>query len=86
MTTIDVATVPASERAPIYDFDYVADPGLAEDVHATYLKLKNEAPPVFWTSHNGGHWVATSAAGCIRVLQHPEIFSSQFLSIPPNPR
>lgn len=70
---------------PVYDFDYFLDPDILADVHAGYWKLKEQAPPVFWTPRNGGHWVANSAAAAIEVLRHPDRFSSKFLSIPPNP-
>ena len=73
------------DRAPVYDFDMYADPGLLEDVHARYMQLSREAPPVFWTPRNGGHWMTTTAATSLAVLRRPEIYSSQFLSIPPNP-
>ncbi len=72
-------------RAPIFDFDFVADPHVLKDVHDGYLRLKKTAPPLFWTPHHGGHWVANSADLAVKVLRHPEIFSSKFLSIPPNP-
>ncbi len=72
-------------RAPVYDFDYQLDPLLLEDVHAGYMYLKQTAPPLFWTPHHGGHWVVTTAANAVQVLRHPEIFSSKYLSIPPNP-
>jgi cytochrome P450 len=75
----------AAERAPIYEFDYIADAGLIEDCHARYWQLKEEAPPVFWTSANGGHWVCNTGAAVTQVLRHPETFSSRILSIPPNP-
>ncbi|MET4132888.1 cytochrome P450 [Porphyrobacter sp. MBR-155] len=71
-------------REPVYEFDYVADPALAEDVHAAYWNLKQNAPPVFWTSAHGGHWIVTSSDAAIEVLRHPDRFSSKFLSIPPN--
>lgn len=80
-----VATIDAPARSPIYDFDYVADSGLIKDVHARYWELKEQAPPVFWTPHHGGHWVCTSASAITHVLKHPELFSSRILSIPPNP-
>ncbi len=73
-------------RQPVYDFDYQHDPILHDDVHAGYLKLKREAPPLFWTPHHGGHWVVNNAEAATRVLRHPEIFSNRFLSIPPNPQ
>jgi cytochrome P450 len=58
---------------------------LTTDLHGTYWRLKETAPPVFWTPANGGHWVVTSADAAIEVLRHPDRFSSKFLSIPPNP-
>lgn len=76
---------PERTRGPVYDFDYVQDAAIATDVHAAYWQLKQDAPPVFWTPANGGHWVVTSADAAIEVLRHPDRFSSRFLSIPPNP-
>jgi cytochrome P450 len=73
------------ERCPVYDFDYVAGADVLKDVHEAYLNLKKNAPPLFWTPHNGGHWVVNNADLAVKSLRHPEIFSSQFLSIPPNP-
>jgi cytochrome P450 len=72
-------------RSPVHEFDYIADPGLLADCHARYWDLKENAPPVFWTSAHGGHWVCNSGSAVTRVLRHPEIFSSRILSIPPNP-
>jgi len=72
-------------REPVYEFDYLADPALAADVHAAYWNLKQNAPPVFWTPAHGGHWVVTSADAAIEVLRHPDRFSNKYLSIPPNP-
>lgn len=72
-------------RAPLYDFDYVADAAIAADVHQAYWELKQNAPPVFWTPRHGGHWVVTSSDAAIEILRHPERFSSRFLSIPPDP-
>ncbi len=72
-------------REPVHEFDYISEPALAADLHGTYWKLKEAAPPVFWTNAHGGHWVVTSADAAIEVLRHPDRFSSKFLSIPPNP-
>ena len=71
-------------REPVFEFDFYADPHVMKDVHEGYWRLKREAPPVFWTPSNGGHWVTTTAQGVTQVLRHPEIFSSRYLSIPPN--
>lgn len=72
-------------RSPVYEFDYIADPGLLADVHDRYWELKETAPPVFWTNAHGGHWMCNTAASVSQVVRHPEIFSSRYLSIPPNP-
>jgi hypothetical protein len=72
-------------RGPAYDFDFYADPILQKDVLGGYMQLKQNAPPVFWTPRNGGHWVVTSTNGVIAALRHPEIYSSKFLSISPSP-
>ena len=72
-------------RSPVHEFDYIADAGLLADCHARYWELKERAPPVFWTNHNGGHWVCNTGAAVTQVLRHPEIFSSRILSIPANP-
>lgn len=76
---------PAAVRTPVYEFDYIADPGVLADCHARYWELKETAPPVFWTSAHGGHWVCNTGASVQHVVRHPEIFSSRYLSIPPNP-
>src|SRR3546814_20687114 len=37
------------------------------------------------SSDLGGHWVCNTSASVQHVVRHPEIFSSRYLSIPPNP-
>src|SRR3546814_7128863 len=75
----------APARSPVYEFDYVADPGVLADCHARYWELKETAPPVIWTNSHGGHWVCNTGAAVQHVVRHPEIFSSRYLSIPHNP-
>ena len=72
-------------RSPVFEFDYIADPGVLADCHDRYWELKETAPPVFWTNAHGGHWVCNTGATVQHVVRHPEIFSSRYLSIPPNP-
>lgn len=72
-------------RSPVYEFDYITDPGVLADCHARYWELKETAPPLFWTNAHGGHWVCNTGAAVQHVVRHPEIFSSRYLSIPPNP-
>jgi cytochrome P450 len=41
----------------VYDFDYFVDPGLVERGHDRVLEIVRDAPPIFWTPRNGGHWI-----------------------------
>lgn len=77
--TIDrPAHVPASA---VHDFDFFHDPGLFEDPHARIAELVRQAPPLFWTPRNGGHWMAVGYEEAGRILREPETFSS--VLIPP---
>ncbi|MFT3929168.1 MAG: cytochrome P450 [Spongiibacteraceae bacterium] len=67
--------------AAIYDFDMFRDAALFNAPHERVLQLSREAPPVFWTPHNGGHWLVMNYADVQTVLRTPEIFSSEL--IPP---
>src|SRR3546814_8153897 len=46
--------------AVVYDFDMFADPAYVADPHKRILDLVTNAPPVFWTPRNGGHWMIMS--------------------------
>lgn len=69
----------------IVDFDYIADDRLTPDIHEGVLRLRDEAPDLFWTPHHGGHWVVMDPALITEVLRTPGVYSSRNLTIPPNP-
>ncbi|PXA82870.1 cytochrome P450 [Nostoc sp. 3335mG] len=53
-----VAPTPAHVPAEaVYDFDMFLDPALLTDPHERVRDMLREAPKVFWTPRNGGHWV-----------------------------
>jgi cytochrome P450 len=54
--------------AAVFKFDMYLDAGLVKNPHQRILELQQEAPPVFWTPHNGGHWM---------VIGHNEVFEAQ---------
>lgn len=60
----------------VFDFDYFQDPGLFTDPHERILRLAHEAPPLFWTPRNGGHWIAIGYQEAFRIMREPETFSS----------
>jgi cytochrome P450 len=70
------AHVPA---AAVYDFDMFLDPGLLADPHERVRRILAEAPPVFWTPRNLGHWVAMGHDAVFEVARDWERFSSEFL-------
>jgi len=68
--------------AAVYDFDMYLDPALLKDPHERVRQILAEAPAVFWTPRNGGHWVAMSHDACYEVARDWERFSSEFLPRP----
>jgi cytochrome P450 len=70
----------------VVDFDFYRDrryePG---DPHAGIAKLMAEAPPVFWTPHNGGHWVLAGHPELFEAVRDTEAFSSAKMGLPPMP-
>jgi cytochrome P450 len=65
--------------ALVYDFDYFKDPGLQTDPHGRIQQMHQEAPPVFWTPRQGGHWVALSYEANFDLGRDWETFSSEFV-------
>jgi cytochrome P450 len=65
--------------AAVYDFDMFLDPGLLEDPHERVRQILREAPPVFWTPRNLGHWVAMGHDAVFEVARDWERFSSEFM-------
>jgi cytochrome P450 len=81
----DVGLSPLASRpghvpeAAVYDFDMFSDPGLLRDPHERVRQMLAEAPPVFWTPRNLGHWVAIGHDAVFEVARDWERFSSEFL-------
>ena len=63
----------------VYDFDMYRDPALLQDPHERVRQLLREAPPVFWTPRNGGHWVVTGHQENYTLSRDPEHFTSEIL-------
>src|SRR4051812_9637044 len=57
------ATAPIPDHVPrdlVRDFNFFTIAAVDGDIHLGWKKL-HEGPDIFWTPHNGGHWVATRA-------------------------
>jgi len=62
-----------------YDFDLHADPAFLSDPHERILDLLKNAPPVFWTPRNGGHWMLIGHAANFDASRDTEGFSSEVI-------
>lgn len=70
------AHIPASA---VYDFDIYRDIS-PDKPHDSVLQLLQDAPPLFWTPRNGGHWLVLSYADAQTVFRTPEVFSSALVA------
>ena len=64
----------------VYDFDMYLDPALLRDPHERVREMLREAPPVFWTPRNQGHWVVIGHKENYLVSRDTETFTSSALT------
>lgn len=82
------ALAPRPDHVPadlVRDFDLYDIPGAAEDIQAAYRAIQQASPDIFWTPHNGGHWVATRGEDIIEMQRDYSRFSHQHIVLPPMP-
>ena len=86
MTVMEAASRPAHVPAElVHDFNFYDVPGSAEDVQAAYAAVQQSCPDIFWTPHNGGHWVATRGEDIIAMQRDFNHFSHRHIVLPPMP-
>ena len=77
---MDVQTRFVPEHVPqhlVYDYEVYSGPRNYEYPQVELSeKLAREAPPIFWSPLNGGHWVITRAADAQAIMRNSEVFSS----------
>lgn len=69
----------------VRDFNLYDVPGSGEDVQAAYRAIQQSFPDIFWTPHNGGHWVATRGEDIIAMQRDYSHFSHKHIVLPPMP-
>ena len=78
----------ALEQVPkelLSDFDIVGDAGLAVDPQQRLLEtLARDPRDIFYTPHNGGHWIVTSHELGRQILSNAELFGSFPIGVPAN--
>jgi cytochrome P450 len=67
-------------EALVYDFDMYFDPGLVADMPARLLDLARNAPPIFWSPHDGGFWMICRHDAVGRAARDWEVFSSDHIA------
>ena len=68
---------PHVSDAAVHDFDLFLDPGLLSDPHERVNELLRDAPPVFWTPRNGGHWMVIGHSVNHEASRNTETISSE---------
>ncbi|WP_233356250.1 cytochrome P450 [Henriciella aquimarina] len=66
----------------VFDLDIYNDSRFTEDLHESYATLHNDAPDIFYTPRNGGHWVFTRFDDMVKVLRDYKHFSVREMQIP----
>ena len=71
----------------VFMFDIYHDPRFTEDLHDSYAQVLRNAPDIFYTPLNGGHWCVNRYADIVEVVKDYENFSAREMQIPrvPNP-
>jgi cytochrome P450 len=69
----------------VFDFDIYGDHRVDQDVQGSYAKILRDAPDVFWTPRNGGHWMVRRYDIILEIVTDPEHFSCREMQIPRGP-
>lgn len=76
----NMANIPVKD---VFHFDLFNDERLkVPDIHAGYATLLKEAPDIFWTPANGGHWIAIRHDLVTEILKDHVHFSATERDIP----
>src|ERR1700677_3288921 len=80
MAPID--TRPDIPHGLVVDVDIFNLDGFQNDVQLAWRRLQQAYPDIFWTSKNGGHWIATRAADIRDIQSEHHLFSNSQVFIP----
>lgn len=61
----------------VCEFDMFYDAAYVREPHRRMAELAKDAPPVFWTPYNGGHWMVQGYDAAREVSTSADVFSSQ---------
>jgi cytochrome P450 len=70
----------------VHDFDFLMPPGAIDgvetDVQLEWKRLHDEAPDIFWTPRNGGHWIATRGEDIKEIQTNHQRYSQRIMCVP----
>ena len=66
----------------VFELDIYADPRIGDDVQGSYSQALRDAPDIFWTPLNGGHWVVKRLDLIADIVKKPDVFSAREMQIP----
>ena len=81
-TATEVEIPPHVDPSRVFMFDLYEDARLRDDVHEGLKSLHEEAPDIFYTPYNGGHWMVTRHGLVSDILRDFEHFSNTEMDIP----
>lgn len=82
MATQAYAIPPHVKPEQVFEFDIYADPRITDDVQGSYARALHDAPDIFWTPLNGGHWMVQRHDLIAEVVKNPAVFSAREMQIP----
>jgi cytochrome P450 len=65
----------------VYDFDQFRDPAYLDNPHARIREMIGQAPPVFWTPRNGGHWMIIGHEAVFKASRDWDSFTSEMVPL-----
>lgn len=81
----DLMHAPVPGHVPadrVFAFNIYGDPRLTDDVQASYQSLHGDAPEIFYSPLNGGHWMITRYEHIFAIVKDYEHFSVREMQIP----
>jgi cytochrome P450 len=67
----------------VVEFDIFDPPGVEQDFHAAWMKLRESRDADFvWTTSNGGHWLPLSGTALATIFPDYKTYSSRFATVP----
>ena len=82
MATLTATIPPHVKPDQVFEFDIYADPRIDDDVQGTYATALMNAPDIFWTPLNGGHWMVQRHDLIAEIVKNPDVFSAREMQIP----